>query len=264
MLFFQRGKAPGAGLRRFVSADGLQWEDTPAADRERLGFKVPVEPEPGFRNRGGFDLFSYYYDAKDTKTPYKGWLYLANYGLDREGIYYTWSKDGIAWEVGRQIVNAYAGEGDPSCVSIRQDGKTVWGPGDVTLMAPDPETGAFLGLFKFFDPRKGVSSGVRSRAYLSLKRLDEPVKLTRFDHIELLPPLMDTGADSRHDEYYGSTAWRYGSMWLGDLKVIHFKGGLSVVQGRRGIHEAGGQPGRRALEESAVQERVGLPRSIHS
>ena len=227
MLFFQRGKAPGKGLRRFVSADGLQWEDTSLEDRKRLGFHVPIEPEPEFRERGGFDLFSYYYDTNDQKNPYKGWLYLANYGLEREGIYYTWSFDGISWEVGQQIVNAYAGEGDPSCVRIWQDGKTVWGPGDVTLMAPDPETGTFLGLFKFYDPRKGVSNGLRSRLYLKLNRLDEPVDPARFDHIDLLPPLEDIGSDTRHDEYYASTAWRYGPLWLGELKVIHFLGDYS-------------------------------------
>lgn len=224
MLFFQRGEAPGRGLRRYVSTDGLQWEDTPPADRQRLGFRVPIEPEPGFSDRGGFDLFSYYFDSKDARSPYKGWLYLANYGLTREGVYYTWSKDGITWEVGEQIVNAYAGEGDTSCIRIRQDGKTVWGPGDVTLMAPDPETGKFLGLFKFYDPRMGVANGLRSRAYLMLDRLDEPVDLARFKHIELLPPLMDAGGDARHDEYYAATAWRYGPMWLGELKVIHFQG----------------------------------------
>jgi len=39
-------------LRRFVSSDGLNWEDTPATERERVGFNVPVEPEPEFRNGG--------------------------------------------------------------------------------------------------------------------------------------------------------------------------------------------------------------------
>jgi hypothetical protein len=246
MLFFERGKIHGGKLRRCVSADGLQWEDTSPEDSKRLGFHVPVEPEADFRGRHGYDLFSFYYDAKDADATYKGWLYLANYGLDREGIYYTWSKDGIAWEVGRQIVNAFAGDGDPSCVRIRQEGKTVWGPGDVTLMAPDPQTGTFIGLFKFFDPRKNVASGLRSRTYLKLDRLDEPVDLARFDRIDLLPPLVDTGADTCHDEYYASTAWRYGPLWLGELKVIHFEGDypwsqaggafMKLVVSRDGLH----------------------------
>lgn len=208
MLFFERGKGRG-GLRRYTSADGLEWENSPAEIRERLGFRVPFEPEPDFRNRGGFDLFSFYYDAKDAEAPYKGWIYLANYGLKREGAYYTWSRDGIVWELGRQVVDAYAGEGDTSCTRILQDGKTVWGPGDVTLMAPDGETGTFIGLFKFYDPRKDIASGLRSRAYLRLNRLDEPVDLARFKHVELLPPLIDTGADTRHDE---STRRRHGGM----------------------------------------------------
>jgi len=224
MLFFQRGTIKGGKLCRYLSPDGLTWQNSSPQDEQRLGFNVPIEPEPDFRNRGGFDLFSFYYDKSDPKTPYKGWIYLANYGLTQEGAYYTYSTDGIVWEVGRQVVNAYAGEGDTTCISIRQDGKTVWGPGDVTLMAPDPETNTFIGLFKFFDPRKGVSNGLRSRAYLRLNRLDEPIDLARFDHIELLPPLMDTGADTRHDEYYASTAYRYGPLWLGELKVIHFQG----------------------------------------
>lgn len=224
MLFFERGKVRGGRLCRYVSPDGLNWENTAAEDRERVGFNVPVKPEPDGQGREGFDLFSFHYDLQDPRTPYKGWVYLANYGLQREGIYYTWSVDGIAWEVGHQVVNAYAGEGDTSCTSIWQDGKTAWGPGDVTLMAPDPETGTFLGLFKFYDPRKGVSSGLRSRAYLRLHRLDESVDLNRFERIALLPPLIDTCGDTRHDEYYASTAWRYGPLWLGELKVIHFEG----------------------------------------
>jgi hypothetical protein len=246
MLFFERGKIKGGELRRFVSKDGLQWENSSPEERGRLGFKVPIEPEPQFQGRGGFDLFSFYYDTKDSAAPYKGWVYLANYGLEREGIYYTWSRDGIVWEVGAQIVNAYAGEGDTSSVHIRQDGKTVWGPGDVTLMAPDPETGTFLGLFKFYDPRKGVSNGLRSRTYLKLDRLDKPVDLASFDHIALMPPLMDTGADTRHDEYYASTAWRYGPLWLGELKVIHFQGDypwskagaafMKLLVSRDGVH----------------------------
>ena len=222
MLWFERGR--NGKLLRYLSADGLQWENSSPEELQRLGFRVPIEPEADFKGRGGYDLFSYFYDTRDAQTPYKGWIYLANYGLDREGIYYTWSRDGIAWEVGRQIVNAYAGEGDSSCVRIRQDGNTLWGPGDVTLMAPDPQTGTFLGLFKFYDPRKDIASGLRSRTYLKLDRLDEPVDPARFDHVDLLPPLVDTGADTRHDEYYASTAWRYGPLWLGELKVIHFEG----------------------------------------
>lgn len=246
MLFFERGKVRGGQLRRYVSADGLQWENTAPGDLERVGFNVSVDPEPGYESRPGFDLFSFYYDTQDDRTPYKGWIYLANYGLDREGIHYTWSADGIAWEVGHQVVDAYAGDGDTSCTHIRQEGKTVWGPGDVTLMAPDPETGTFLGLFKFYDPRRGVSNGLRSRTYLRLNRLDERVDLARFKHIELLPPLMDTGADTRHDEYYASTAWRYGPLWLGELKVIHFEGDypwskagaafMKLLVSRDGVH----------------------------
>jgi hypothetical protein len=39
-----------------------------------------------------------------------------------------------------------------------------------------------------------------------------------------VPPAADTNGDLQHDEYYASTAWRYGSQWLGGLKGWHGKG----------------------------------------
>jgi hypothetical protein len=151
-------------------------------------------------------------------------MYYANYGNNREGIYYVRSRDGSSWDRGPMVVNAYAGKGDPSCRVISQDGKTVYGPGDVSLFYHDPVTDRFLGIFKFFTTDEIEGNGLRSRAYLFLDRLDEPVDTTRIQRIALLPPAAGRDGNSQFDEFYGSTAWRYASLWLGGVKVYHNRG----------------------------------------
>jgi hypothetical protein len=39
-----------------------------------------------------------------------------------------------------------------------------------------------------------------------------------------VPPAATTNGDLPYDEYYAATAWRYGSLWLGGLKIWHGKG----------------------------------------
>lgn len=210
---------------RATSSDGLQWDETRHEDLTPISMPLDLEPGPDARGRPGLDLFSCYYNRKDSEYPYQGWLYYANYGYDREGIYYVQSRDGLTWERGDLVVNAYAGPGDSSSRTIHQEGKTVYGPGDVTLFSYDALEDRYLGLFKFFTTQDaGEGNNLRGRAYLFLDALDEPVDLDRFERIALLPPAADRDGDTRYDEYYASTAWRYGSMWLGGLKVYHLKG----------------------------------------
>ena len=213
------------GNCRMTSADGMNWDGVGQDKFTTIHFDTNIEPEPGARGNAGLDLFSCYYNSKDKEYPYQGWLYFANYGNNREGVYYVRSRDGLTWERGPQVVNAYAGPGDTSCRVISQDGKTVYGPGDVTIFYHDPVTDKFLGIFKFFTTQDyGEGNNLRSRAYLFLDSLDKPVDTNRIQRIALLPAAADRNGDSRYDEYYASTAWRYESLWLGGLKIFHAKG----------------------------------------
>jgi hypothetical protein len=65
---------------------------------------------------------------------------------------------------------------------------------------------------------------LRSRGFLFIDRLDEPIDLGRIVRLGLMPPAAERGGDMPFDEYYSSTAWRYGSMWLGGLRIWHGAG----------------------------------------
>jgi len=202
---------------------------------------------PGTRGRFGIDLFSCYYDKKDAEYPYKGWLWFANAGNEWEGIWYVRSADGLTWERPHQIVDGFATRGDPTCRVITQDGRTVYGPGDVTTFYYDEVADRFLGIFKFFsyaDIRPGFNS--RCRAYAFMDRMDEPFDVDRITHVELMPAMAERNGDHVFDEYYASTAWRYESLWLGGLKIFHGRGDypysaagcafLKLVVSRDGLH----------------------------
>jgi hypothetical protein len=245
VMFIQ--EFPSRQMYRCLSADGLNWERDDGSLLEPITFNITVSPEPDTRGTPGFDLFSCIYDRDDADTPYKGWLYLANYGPRREGIYYVSSPDGVIWNCGPQVVDAFAGPDDPTRREIDQAGRTVYGPGDVTLFNRDDRTGRYLGLFKFFTT-EAVPPGnhLRSRAYAFVDRLDAPFDAARIDRIALLPPVAATGGDHPYDEYYASTAWRYGPLWLGGLKIWHSKDDypwsadgcafLKLVVSRDGLH----------------------------
>ncbi len=237
-------------MYRFTSRDGLAWETGEGGKFERITFGPLPEKEADARGTPGIDLFSCHYDERDAKYPYKGWLYYANYGPSTEGIYYVRSREGRTWERLGLVVNAWAGPGDMSARVIEQDGKTVYGPGDVTLFSYDPAQERYLGIFKFFTTERvgEANSNLRSRAYKFLERLDAPVDTAGMDRIALLPPARKEGNDEAADEYYASTAWRYGSMWLGGLKVWHGMGDypysasgcayLKLVSSRDGLNWA--------------------------
>jgi hypothetical protein len=105
---------------------------------------------------------------------------------------------------------------------IRQDGRTLSGAGDVTILAPDPEQDRFLALVKFNAPAPVEHDNrLRARSYLFTDRLDAPLDLRRIERVDLVPPAAEKGGDQPHDEYYASTAWRQGSQWLGGLKIWH-------------------------------------------
>lgn len=223
-VMFSQGYAE-RNMYRFTSSDGLAWDTGEGGRFEQITIGPPPEKQPGAVGRPGIDLFSCFYDTRDAEWPYKGWLYYANFGPDREGIYYTRSRDGRKWERLNLVVNAWAGPGDTSANRIEQDGKVVYGPGDVTLFYHDSIDNRFLGIFKFFTDEKVGPAGnnLRSRAYRFVDRLDMPFDSHLIRHIALLPPAAAKDNNGPADEFYASTAWRYGSLWLGGLKVWHGK-----------------------------------------
>lgn len=209
-----------------TSADGLTWDARTKDELTPVTIDLDLGPlPPDAKGRFGIDLFSCFYDVNDEQYPYKGWLWFANAGFEWEGIWYVRSRDGRNWERPYQLFSGYAAPGDPSCRAITQEGRTVYGPGDVTTFYYDEVEDRFLGLFKFFNPfdvAPGFSS--RSRAYVFMDRMDEPFDIQRITHVELMPAMAEWNGDTPYDEYYASTAWRYESQWLGGLKVFHGKG----------------------------------------
>ena len=238
-------------IYRFTSADGLNWQHGDDGRPQRcfpLSEADLKDPASG-QSASNIDLFSCRHDADDQAHPYKGWLYFANWGHDREGVYFMRSADGITWQRGSLVVNAYSGGDDPSFREIRQDGRIMRGPSDVTIFSPEPYQGRYLGVFKFMSAAPVESNNVlRSRAYAWVDRLDQPFDTKRLERIALLPAAAKVAGDEPHDEYYGSTAWRYGSMWLGGLKIWHGGGDwpwsaagcayLKLAASRDGLHWA--------------------------
>jgi len=239
---------PSRDMYMTTSADGLTWDAARHEELTPVKMDIDLGPlPPDAKGRFGVDVFSCFYDKKDAKHPYKGWLWFANAGNKWEGIWYMRSADGANWERVGQVVDGFAQPGDTSCRVITQSGRTVYGPGDVTLFYYDEQEDRFLGLFKFFsyaDIRPGYSS--RCRAYVFMDRMDVPFDINRITHIELMPAMAETNGDHLFDEYYQSTAWRYESLWLGGLKVFHGHGRypysaadcafLKLVVSRDGLH----------------------------
>ena len=246
VMFIQ--EFPSRLMFQTTSADGLTWDITEHEKLTPVRFDLDLGELPdGVRGRFGIDLFSCFYDKKDSRYPYKGWLWFANAGNEWEGIWYVRSADGLTWERPHQIVDGVANEKDPTCRVITQDGRSVFGPGDVTTFYYDEQEDRFLGLFKFFSPsdvRPGFGS--RSRAYAFMDQMDEPFDTDRITHVELMPAMAERNGDHVFDEYYASTAWRYESLWLGGLKIFHGQGDypysaagcafLKLVVSRDGLH----------------------------
>ncbi len=208
---------PSTRIYRYTSSDGLTWSSSGPIE---LDDRHPVTGRREERQYAGMHCF--FYDAGDAAFPYKGWVFFGNWGNEHEGVYYINSADGIHWQRGPLVVQGYAGPGDPSATTIHQDGRTVFGPGDTTRFAYDPLGRRFLGIFKFFTTEPVAHDNhLRSRAYAWFDRLDEPFNIRRLDRVALLPSAAAANGDMRADEYYASTAWRYGPQWLGELLVWH-------------------------------------------
>lgn len=235
-------------MLRTTSPDGIHWSAKTHDELVPLKLDLDLGPLPeNAKGKFGIDVFSCFYDLQDDRYPYKGWVWIANAGNEWEGAWYVRSADGLTWERPHQICSGFAQPGDRSARMIVQDGRTVYGPGDVTLFCHDPAENRFLGIFKFFNPHD-VSPGYssRSRAYVWLDRMDVPFDIQRITHVALMPAMAERNGDTPFDEYYASTAWRYESVLLGGLKVFHSKGHypssaagcafLKLVVSRDGLH----------------------------
>ena len=204
-------------LYRFTSDDGLEWVSGDHGAPDPVFPRAPddlLDVASGAR-ASNIDLFSCFYDERDERHPYKGWLWFANWGDRREGAYFVRSRDGKTWERGPLVVPNATRRFDHA-------GTTLHGPSDVSTIHPDRVTGRFLAALKFYAPQPiGPKNYLRSRAFLFVDDPARPIDLARLDRVALIPAAELAGGDRPHDEYYGSVAWRYGPLWLGELKVWH-------------------------------------------
>jgi hypothetical protein len=205
-------------LYRFTSTDGLTWvkgdDDASAEPVFPRGPDDLLDAASGAR-AAFIDLFSCYYDAADATHPYKGWLWFHDWGEQRDGVHFMRSQDGKTWERVRQVLQNTSRQ-------FPHGGTTLHGPSDVTTIHHDTQNNRFLASIKFYAKQPvGPDNHLRSRAFLFVDKPDQPVDIERLDHVALIPAAKDANGDQPHDEYYGSTAWRYGPLWLGELRVWH-------------------------------------------
>jgi hypothetical protein len=213
---WQGESADRVRLYRFTSPDAMNWAKGDDGKPQRIAIDL-YDPESK-TSATNIDLFSCTYDASDAEYPYKGWLHFANWPGNREGTYFLKSADGITWQRGRQIMVA-------GSRTLTQDGRQMNGSGDVTTFYHDKQANRFLANIRFASVANVENENrLRSRGYLFVERLDEPIDLNRIDHLALIPPAAQRNGDEPYDEYYSTTAWRYESIWLGGLRVWHSAG----------------------------------------
>jgi hypothetical protein len=229
-------------LYRFTSDDGLQWSRGSDGKAE---FVYPRTRDFFLDRESGtyatnIDLFCCCYDERNDQHPYQGWQWFANWGDEREGSYHMQSSDGIQWQRGRKIAGIHDWQ-------IQQDGYELFGAGDVTTFSPDELSGRYLALVKFANHSAiGPENRQRARSFVFVDSLAEPIDPRQIQRVDLVPTATRQDGEFPHDEYYSSTAWRYGSLWLGTLKIWH-RGGdhvwsaagcayLKLIYSRDGLH----------------------------
>lgn len=203
-------------LYRFTSLDAMSWIKGDDGKPQRIAIDL-YDPETK-TSATNIDLFSATWDGTDSAHPYKGWLHFANWGGTREGTYFMRSPDGIRWERGPQIMVA-------GSRTLDQDGRRMNGSGDVTTFYHDRQENRFLGTIRFAGGANVENENrLRSRGFIFVDRLDQPIDLKRIERLGLIPTAAERNGDMPFDEYYSSTAWRYESMWLGGLRIWHGAG----------------------------------------
>lgn len=225
-------------LYRFTSQDAMNWVKGDDGKPERIA--IDLHDPASNKSATNIDLFSCMVDEQDPVSPYKGWLFFANWGEGREGTYYMHSPDGIHWQRGPQVLVA-------GSRTIEQDGRTMNGTGDVTTFYHDREAGRFLGCLRWASATDVENTNrLRSRGFVFTDRLDDPIDLRRITRLNLIPEGAQRNGDMPTDEYYSSTAWRYGSLWLGGLRIWHSRDNypysasgcafLKLLVSRDGLH----------------------------
>jgi hypothetical protein len=200
-------------LYRFTSPDAMNWTKGDDGTPQRIA--IDLFDAGSNTSATNIDLFSCTYDETDVANPYKGWLFFANWGQGREGTYFVQSTDGRHWKRGPQVLVA-------GSRTIEQDGRTMNGTGDVTTFYHDRVANRFLGCLRWASAADVENTNrLRSRGFLFTERLDQPIDLTQITRLSLIPEGAMRNGDLPTDEYYSSTAWRYGSLWLGGLRIWH-------------------------------------------
>lgn len=225
-------------LYRFTSNDALNWVKGDDGKPQRIA--IDLHDPKSNTSATNVDLFSCMYDEQDRDNPYKGWLFFANWGPGREGTYFVQSPDGIHWQRGPQILLA-------GSRTIQQDGRTMNGTGDVSTFYHDKDANRFLGCLRWASVTDIENNNrLRARGFVFTDRLDRPIDLKQMTHLGLIPEGAERNGDLPTDEYYSSTAWRCGSLWLGGLRIWHSKDDypysasgcafLKLVVSRDGLH----------------------------
>lgn len=204
-------------LYRFTSADGLTWTKGDHGNPECV---FPKSREDFLDKESGayasnFDLTTFIYDESDEAYPYKGWIWYANWGDEREGMYFVRSSDGHTWKRGAKVAPVEA-------FRFETDSHVYQGPYDATGFTRDPENKRFIASLKIAAKQKGSGAQrYRARAYCAIDALDQPIAFDPGKLVRLEPTRTAENGDLPDDEYYFSDCWRYGSMWLGALKIYH-------------------------------------------
>ncbi|HEV2294766.1 MAG TPA: hypothetical protein VGR35_13005 [Tepidisphaeraceae bacterium] len=246
-------------LYRFTSPDAMNWIKGDDGTPQRIA--VDLHDSQSGASATNIDLFSCMYDRSDDDYPYKGWLYFANWGEGREGTYYVRSRDGVTWQRGPQVLEAVSH-------TLQQDGHTMRGTGDVTTFYHDEKANRFLGCLRYMATANVQNQNrLRSRGFLFIDRLDEPIDLTQIERLDLVPAAAERNGDQPFDEYYSSTGWRYGGLWLGGLRIWHGAGDypysadgcayLKLVSSRDGLHWQ-----KVPFENEAGHDEVFIPNGI--
>ena len=151
---------PSRQMYRLTSADGLAWQPNTHAELEKVSLQPHLLasaarcPWPA-RHRPLLLLLRRDRRRAAPTRAGSGPQMSATSGRASG----TWTPPtACAGARARQVLSGFAGEGDPSCRAITQDGRTLYGPGDVTLFAHDAVENRFLGLFKFYSPRDLATS----------------------------------------------------------------------------------------------------------
>ncbi len=155
-------------IYRYTSSDGMDWI---RGDNGEADWVFPRSREDYYDPASGayatnLDAHTFYYDSNDPQFPYKGWIWFANWGDEREGMYYVQSPDGRHWERGIKVLPYITRRFD-------HNGIPLAGTGDMTLFGHDTVTGRFLASLRFYRlDYEGKKNGMRSRGFMYFDRLD--------------------------------------------------------------------------------------------